>query len=244
MYLPPVDLPTRTGYIGPLMAKQNDSDTLSSVELAQRQGINQRKRKWYEESTLFFGRVCLKLGLTPNFLTGVSFVCAIISGICFWKGHLIWGIVWILLTGFTDMLDGSTARAAGSGTTFGGILDHVSDRFGEFFVIGGITLSDIINPAWGLYALFGMLIASYVRAAAESIGKLENCAVGIMGRTEKFIAIILGAIIEKYIPEHVQWLHVGWLELAMIFVGTTSIITAIQRMVFAKKALDQREGRR
>lgn len=224
------------------MTKQNDTDSLSSVELAQRQGINQRKRKWYEESTLFFGRICLKLGLTPNMLTGISFICAVISGICFWRDQMIWGVFWILMTGFTDMLDGSTARAAGSGTTFGGILDHVSDRFGEFFVIGGITLSGATSPALGLFALFGMLIASYVRAAAESIGKLENCAVGIMGRTEKFIVIIIGAFIEHFAPVG-TFPKGGWLELALIIVGATSLITAIQRMVFAKKALDQREGR-
>jgi phosphatidylglycerophosphate synthase len=224
------------------MAKREEREAESSVELAQRQGINQRRRQWYEESTLLFGRICLKFGLTPNMLTGISLVCAMISGICFWRDQMIWGVFWVLMTGFTDMLDGSTARAAGTGTTFGGILDHVSDRFGEFFMIGGITLSGATAPAWGLYALFGMLIASYVRAAAESIGKLENCAVGIMGRTEKVIVIVLGAIIEHFAPVG-TFPKGGWLELALIIVGTTSIITAIQRIVFAKRALDQREGR-
>jgi phosphatidylglycerophosphate synthase len=237
-----IDDKTPTTYIGALMAKRDDTEALSSVELAQRQGINQRKRQWYEESTLFFGRICLKLGLTPNLLTGISLVCALISGICFWRDQMIWGVFWILMTGFTDMLDGSTARAAGTGTTFGGILDHVSDRFGEFFVIGGITLSGATSPALGLYALFGMLIASYVRAVAESIGKLENCAVGIMGRTEKVMVIIVGAIIEHFAPVG-TFPKGGWLELALIIVGTASIITAIQRMVFAKRALDQRERR-
>jgi phosphatidylglycerophosphate synthase len=225
------------------MANADDTNTISAIELAQRNGINQRKRQWYEQSTLWFGRICLSLGLTPNLLTASSLVCAFVSGICFWHGQMLWGVFWVLMTGFTDMLDGSTARAAGSGTTFGGLLDHVSDRFGEFFVLAGITLSGMISPAWGLYALFGMLIASYVRAAAESIGKLENCAVGFMGRTEKFITIMLGAIIEHFVPHHVHWFHVGWLELALIVVGTASIVTAIQRMFFAHRAIGERESR-
>lgn len=204
-------------------------------------GINQKKRQIYEESSLFLGRACRKVGLTPNFLTAVSFLCAIASGIFFWRGQMIWGVVWMLLTSFTDMLDGSTARAGNMGTVFGGILDHVSDRYGEFFILAGITLSGAAHPGWGLFALFGMLIASYTRAAAESMGKIENCAVGIMGRLEKFILIMAGSIVEHFLPVG-TWPKGGWLEFALIIVGVTSVITAIQRLIYTGKVLgDRRE---
>ena len=201
--------------------------------------INQRKRAFYERSSLFLGHICLKLGMTPNFLTAVSLVCAVISGAYFWSGQLLWGVFWMLMTSLTDMLDGSTARAGNLGTVFGGILDHVSDRYGEFFILAGITLSKVVHPGWGLFAMFGMVIASYTRAAAESMGKIDNCAVGIMGRMEKFIAIMLGAVLESYFPVG-QWPRSGWLELALIIVGVTSFITAIQRLVYAKKLLGNR----
>ena len=204
-------------------------------------GINQRKRQFYEESSLFFGRICLRLGLKPNFLTGVSFVSSIVCGVYFWKGQMLWGVFWMLVTAFTDMLDGATARAGNIGTVFGGILDHVADRYGEFFILAGITLSGVVHPGWGLFALFGMIIASYTRAAAESMGKIENCAVGIMGRLEKFIIIIAGSILEWYFPVG-KWPQSGWLELALIVVGVTSLITAVQRLVYAKRILgDRRE---
>jgi phosphatidylglycerophosphate synthase len=198
--------------------------------------INQRKRQFYEESSLVLGKVCLKLGLTPNFLTAVSLLCAIAAGVLFWNDQMIWGVILMLATAFTDMLDGSTARAGNLGTVFGGILDHVSDRYGEFFILAGITLSGAVHPGWGLFALFGMLIASYTRAAAESMGKIENCAVGIMGRLEKFILIIAGSIAEKLWPLG-HWPQGGWLEFALIIVGVTSFITAIQRLVYAHKVL-------
>lgn len=204
-------------------------------------GINQRKRQFYEESSLFFGRICLKLGLKPNYLTAASLVSSIVSGLYFWKGCMLWGVFWMLVTSLMDMLDGATARAGNIGTVFGGILDHVSDRYGEFFILAGITLSGTVHPGWGLFALFGMIIASYTRAAAESMGKIENCAVGIMGRMEKFIIIIIGSILEWYFPVG-KWPRGGWLELALIVVGVTSLITAIQRLVYAKKVLgDRRE---
>ncbi len=202
--------------------------------------INERKRQWYEESSLFLGRICLKMGLRPNFITFVSLGCAIVSGIMFWRQEMIWGVVWMLLTSFTDMLDGSTARAGKIGTVFGGIFDHVSDRYGEFFILAGITLSGAVHEGWGLFALFGMLIASYTRAAAESMGKIENCAVGIMGRLEKFLLIIAGSIIEHFVPTG-TWPKGGWLEFALIIVGFVSTVTAIQRLVYAKKVLGDRQ---
>ncbi len=202
--------------------------------------INKKKREIYEDYSIFFGKICLKLGLKPNIITGFSLICAVVSGIYFWKGEMIWGVIWLLLTMFTDMLDGATARAGNIGTVFGGILDHVSDRYGEFFILAGITMSGTVHPGWGLFALFGMLIASYTRAAAESMGKIENCAVGIMGRLEKFLLIITGSIVEHYLPVG-TWPRGGWLEFALIIVGLASVITAIQRLVYTRKILGDRK---
>jgi len=202
--------------------------------------VNQRKRKFYEEYSLVLGRICLKLGFKPNVITFISLGCSIVSGIYFWRDEMIWGVVWMILTSFTDMLDGSTARAGNLGTVFGGIFDHVADRYGEFFILAGITLSGAVHPGWGIFALFAMLIASYTRAAAESIGKMENCAVGIMGRLEKFILIIGGAIAEHFLPTG-TWPKGGWLEFALIIVGLTSVVTAIQRLIYARKVLGDRK---
>jgi phosphatidylglycerophosphate synthase len=225
-----IDAGLRADYIDRKIMGKGTSET---------QGINQRKRQIYEESSLVLGKLCLRLGLKPNFITAVSLCCAIVSGIFFWRGQMLWGVFWMILTSVTDMLDGSTARAGNIGTVFGGILDHVADRYGEFFILAGITLSGAVHPGWGLFALFGMLIASYTRAAAESMGKLENCAVGIMGRLEKFLLIIGGSIVEHFLPVG-TWPKGGWLEFALIIVGFTSLITAIQRLIYTKKVLGNR----
>lgn len=212
----------------------------TDIEKLAADGINQRKRAFYERWSLSLGKVCYRLGLKPNFLTAVSVVSALVSGVYFWKGNFLWGVIWIVITSFTDMLDGATARAGNIGTVYGGILDHVSDRYGEFFILAGITLSGAVHPGWGLFALFGMIIASYTRAAAESIGKIENCAVGIMGRLEKFIIIIGGSIAEIFLPTG-NFPKGGWLEFALIIVGMTSLITSVQRLVYARKVLGDKK---
>ncbi len=198
--------------------------------------INKIKREMYEKSTPAFGRICLKMGLTPNMLTALSLICAAASGIFFWKNEIWWGVIFIVLTMFTDMLDGATARAGKIGTVFGGILDHVSDRYGEFFILTGIALSGMVHPGWGMFALFGMISASYTRAAAESIGKMDNCAVGFMGRLEKLVLVIAGALLENYFPNS------RWLEIALIIVGASSYFTSVQRLIYAKKILKERKS--
>lgn len=196
----------------------------------------QRWRDLYETFSSPFGKICLTLGLTPNILTITSFLCAAGAGIFFWKGHILLGVLMIVLTIFTDMLDGATARAGNLGTSFGGILDHVFDRYGEALILIGIALSGIVHPVWCLVALFGMTIASYTREAAEAIGKIKNMAVGFFGRLQKLFMIILGSVFEYAFPGN------KILTYALIFVGALSFMTSFQRLLFAHKILKRRKS--
>ena len=198
------------------------------------QQLQQRRRVTYESASIPYGRFCLKLGLTPNALTAISFLCSVGAGIAFWQQWIITGVVLMLLTAFADMLDGATARAGGIGTVFGGILDHVSDRYAEAIILIGISLSGLVHPVWGTFALFGMIIASYTRETAEAQGKIENVAVGAVGRLEKFVIIIGGVLLEYFLPGY--YILTG----ALILVGAVSCVTSVQRLLYAKKALDRK----
>jgi phosphatidylglycerophosphate synthase len=193
--------------------------------------LHYKRRAGYEARSEIFGRVCVKLGLTPNVLTALSFGFSILAGILFWKQEFLLGTAALLLNALTDMLDGATARAGKMGTVFGGILDHVSDRYAEFFVLMGILLSGAVHPGWALFAQFGII----TRAAAESIGKMETCAVGIAGRLEKFALLVTGAILQEFVPQFEPLMY------ALILMGAISYITSIQRLVFAKKQLGDRQ---
>lgn len=188
--------------------------------------MHHKRRAGYEEGSLPYGRICVKLGLTPNVLTAVSLFIGVCAGVFFWKQKWLLAVVAMLLSAFTDMLDGATARAAGNGTRFGSVLDRVSDRFGEFFILMGILLSGAVEPGWVLFAQFGVIIASYTRSVAESVGGLKTCAVGMAGRLEKFVAIIVGAVGQIFFPEYSP------LRYAVIVVGLFSTVTALQRLVF------------
>lgn len=197
--------------------------------------MHHKRRSGYEQGTLPYGRICVKLGLTPNMLTTVSLLIGAGAGMLFWYRYWILGIVAMLLSALTDMLDGATARAGNTGTVFGSVLDRVADRFGEFFILLGILLSGIVEPGWVLFAQFGVIIASYTRATAESVGGLKTCAVGMAGRFEKFVALILGALGEVVFPGYFI------MRYAVIVVGLVSTVTAIQRLVFTYHTLNSEE---
>jgi CDP-diacylglycerol--glycerol-3-phosphate 3-phosphatidyltransferase/archaetidylinositol phosphate synthase len=204
---------------------------MSKVE----QQLQQRRRVTYEEVSIPYGKFCLKLGLTPNILTFISFLVSCGAGILFWQKQLLWGGIVMGLAIFADMLDGATARAGNLGTQFGGILDHVSDRYAEAVILMGISLSGVVHPIWPMFALFGMIIASYTREAAESIGHIDNVAVGAVGRLEKFIIIIAGSIAEYFLPNHDIFTY------SLILVGLVSYLTSVQRLFYARRILRERK---
>lgn len=184
----------------------------------------------YESFSIPFGRVCVRLGLTPNILTLVGLLLAAGAGAAFWRERFLLGLILMVVASIADMLDGATARAGGMGTVFGGVLDHTVDRVGEFFILLGITLSGRAAPGWAMFALFGMWTASYTRAVAESIGGLKTCAVGFAGRLEKFVLIIAGALLEEFFPGFAM-------KSALIVVGIVSFVTASQRLIYARREL-------
>ncbi len=190
-----------------------------------------RFRQFYEQASLPLGHFCTRLGIHPNMLTYLSLVFSILAGYLLSQRAFLWGVVAILLMGLADVLDGATARASGKASEYGTVLDHVTDRYAEAFVMGGLMLSGVVAPVWALFAIFGMVMASYVRARAEATGKLDSCNVGFAGRQEKLGLLLVGLVLMPLFPD------LPILEWAVIAVGVASHITAVQRLLYTRHML-------
>ena len=173
------------------------------------------------------GRYLGSSGLTPNALTTLSLVIAFGAGTAYAYRSPILGALGLFSSGVVDMLDGAVARATKSASRFGAVYDHVLDRYAEFFALAGIGLGGLSDWIWVIYCLFGMLMASFTRAKAESVGGLKNCTVGIAERQEKLMILLLGSILQPFMP--------GALMAAVIVVGTLSHVTVIQRLHYTFK---------
>jgi phosphatidylglycerophosphate synthase len=190
-----------------------------------------RYRTLYERTTIPLGRICLRIGLTPDMLTVISLVFGAVAAYVTSKNAFWWGIFFILVMAAADVLDGATARAGGTSNPYGTVFDHVIDRYAEFFILLGIMLSGAVAPSWAMFAIVGMIMASYVRARAESTGLVESCNVGFAGRQEKLGMLLIGMAVQPIYPE------LGLLEWATIAVGVFSHITAIQRLLYTRRII-------
>jgi phosphatidylglycerophosphate synthase len=197
-----------------------------------------RFRKLYEQVTIPLGRLCLRIGLTPDMLTLLSLTLGGFAAYAISRRAFLIGIGLILLMTTADILDGSTARAGGTANPYGTLFDHAVDRYAEFLILLGIMLSGTVGPGWAMFALFGMVMASYVRARAESTGKVASCDVGFVGRPEKMALLIVGMALQQFFPQ------LGILQWAVIAVGVLSHITALQRLLYARRIILGGEGRR
>jgi phosphatidylglycerophosphate synthase len=181
-------------------------------------------RERYQKAMMPVGAYFSRTGLSPNILTAIATIISLLSGMAFYMRSLWGGVLLILLSAFFDMLDGAVARASGRVTRFGAVLDHVLDRYAEYLILIGIALGGYLDWFWAAFALFGMVMASFTRAKAESVGGLKSCTVGIAERQEKLALIIGGAIIENWVT--------GALAVAVVLAGVLSHITVIQRLSY------------
>lgn len=181
-----------------------------------------RLRAKYEQAVAPVGRVLADAGLSPNTMTIASLFVAIASAYVYAMDMAPWGALLIVATGVFDMFDGAIARATGKTSRFGATLDHVTDRYAECFIVCGMIYGGYTPWHWGLFTLFGMLMASFTRAKAESVGGLERCTVGIAERQEKLIILIGGSLLHGYVGEALNY--------AVILVGVLSHLTVAQRL--------------
>jgi len=186
-----------------------------------------RFRAFYEKASIPFGKASLKLDLTPNFWTLFSLFAALLGMFALGASRYWLGILMVVVTNVADMMDGATARAGNCGSAFGTVLDHVCDRYAEFMLVGGLMMSGVVSPILGLFASSGIIMASYVRAKAESMGGIKSCVVGLAGRQEKLILLVIAIIFFG-----LNWNLPG--QITIIILGAVSHITFLQRLFYTR----------
>jgi CDP-diacylglycerol--glycerol-3-phosphate 3-phosphatidyltransferase/archaetidylinositol phosphate synthase len=184
-----------------------------------------RLRERYEEAVKPVGLALARRGVSPSLITLLGLAMAAVCSYVLYLGMLHWGLGLLAVIALIDVLDGAVARASGRASGFGRVLDRVADRYAEFALILGLLLGGFMSWPWGLFALFGMLMASYARAEAEAALGEGGFKGGLMERQEKLLALAAGMLIHPLLP--------GVLDYVAAIVGALSHITAAQRLLRA-----------
>lgn len=192
--------------------------------------LDTHARKWVQPMIGHTAQALLKIGLTPNQVTGMAFVVGIASGGFIYLGQPIIAVVLLWISGYLDAVDGSMARLKQQSSAWGTLLDITFDRVVELSAIVGLAI--VYPDARFLLLLLtasivvSMTIFLTVGALTEKKGmKSFYYQAGLAERTEGFILFTLMILLP-------QWLL--WLT-ALFFV--VEIVTALQRMMEARKIL-------
>lgn len=179
-------------------------------------------------------RLAHSLGLTPNKVSAIGIIFAVLSAVSYWQWEsqhpllLILAPLFLLASGFCDALDGVLARRFGEATAFGGFLDSLLDRYTDAMIYVGIILGGLLSDVyWGLLALIGSLLVSYCRARAEAAGvKMET--VGLMERAERIIILVVASFLTLAWRAALQW--------GIILLAVLTNLTVLQRVIYFRKA--------
>jgi len=173
----------------------------------------------------------------PHFVTATGFLLSVVTGYLFWKGHLFWGGVTLIMSGACDVLDGRLARNTNRTSRFGAVLDSTVDRYSEVFVFMGLAafFHSAFMGAMIILAMAGSLLTSYVRARAEGMG--VECKIGLMQRPERVTFIAVGAIIGSLV-DFVFSTSQPLMKLAIIGIAVLGNYTVLQRVAFVRRQIE------
>ncbi|MXW43067.1 MAG: CDP-alcohol phosphatidyltransferase family protein [Acidimicrobiia bacterium] len=157
------------------------------------------------------GAVAYRIGINANAVTMFGLVLSAAAAVFIGRGALIMGLVFLILAGFCDALDGPIAKACGTSSVRGAFFDSVSDRASDAMLFAGVAWHlDAVEPG-RIFMLPVVLMAvamlvSYQRAKAESLGL--DAKGGLMERAERFV--VLGAgLAFNFMLIPVLWVMLG-----------------------------------
>jgi len=188
-----------------------------------------RVKKFSEKLLLPLGT---KLSKIPaNYISIFGFISAIIVFIGFSFKWILLDIIFLCFIFLLDQLDGVIARLQGV-TKFGGFLDSTLDRYSDILIFVGIILGEYTEIIIGFIVIFGAFLTSYTRAKIEALGIVSLSGVGLLERTDRIPILIIGTIIQIWIPFAIWW--------TMVILAIGTHLTAIQRFIFAYKNLSHK----
>jgi len=187
------------------------------------------------------GRGLVRMGVSPDAVTllGTAGVVAASVGLAA-RGHLVVATIVITLCCLLDVLDGAMARARGTSTRFGALLDSTMDRVADGALFGALVWWQATTGQAGiavvtLVCLVGGQVVSYVKARAEGLGFTAD--VGIAERMERLILIGIGGLSTAF---GTRWILDGVIWLLAVL----TVVTVAQRLLHVRAQEIRQRSRR
>lgn len=193
--------------------------------------LDTHARKYVNPIIEIGAKFFLKLKLTPNNVTILALLLGISTSIFIYFDMKIIAVIVLWLSGYLDAVDGAMARRSNLSSSFGTLLDIVSDRIVEVSMILVIGLK-FVDVRYYLIVLTTCILMSMtvfltVGAMSEKKGvKSFYYQAGVAERSEGFIFFSMMILFPNY------------LDITINLLSILIIITIAQRFLEAKKLLD------
>ncbi len=183
----------------------------------------------------------VRVGIGPDAITLTGTAGTVASSLWFFpRGQLVAGTIAVTVFVLLDVLDGAVARARGSGTPWGTVLDATCDRIADGALFAGLTwwcfvvANDRLLAAAALLCLVSAQVISYIKARAAASGLSGDG--GMAERAERYIITLVGA--------GLTGLGVPYaLEVALWLLAGLQLVTVSQRMVSVRRSASEREAK-
>lgn len=176
----------------------------------------------------------VRAGIGPDAITLTGTIGTVASSLWFFpRGQLVAGTIAVAVFVLLDVLDGAVARARGSGTPWGTVLDATCDRIADGALFAGLTwwcfvvVNDRLLAAAALLCLVSAQVISYIKARAAASGLTADG--GMAERAERYIITLLGAGLTGFGVPYA-------LDVALWLLAGLQLVTVVQRMVAVRRS--------
>ncbi len=173
-----------------------------SKDVSTHKRVNQTFLSFAERPALQWLAKRVPAWVTPDILTTLGFLAAVIIGVSYWLCRISPWFLWLasfgfILNWFGDSLDGTLARFRKiERPKYGFFVDHAIDALVEMIVILGLGSSPYVNLIIALIALAGYLLVSILVFLYTYVSGEFRISYGNLGPTElRLIAILANTVV-------------------------------------------------
>ena len=187
---------------------------------------------WLDSLLTAVARALLRCGINADSLTYCAILSGIIAGLFFYCLHPGIALLWLVLSGLADAVDGRVARLGKGSTPWGGVLDLVCDRIVEAAVLLGIALPyrHLHVPGLVLATTWYVNLCVFLAVGAASERRREKVIVYSPGLVERGEALFFAAGAGLW-PQ--------WAAPIAYLYAALEVLTAAQRFVAGRRELRQ-----
>lgn len=217
--------------------------------MKRKEDIHKAKERPYPEVIQHFleriSGLFVHLNIRPNQITLFSLLFALIASVFLYLGSnrlfLLLAILFMCLSGLSDILDGEIARKIGRSTKLGDYYDCVSDELADSFIFIGIAFSNLCNTNLALLALVVKLLVSSFGLSARVIGA-STIGRGVLARHNRFLFLFSIVLLEAVFQFGEIYSSLTLFDFLMLFFILGGIVTIYQRFVITIKTLKREAG--